>query len=156
MMVTNRLRGNLCLQPSTTMATHTTRPTKTTMLPLHAEAVRKCRKLECERRLIEHPQPGAQPLNIIFTHALIPAMHAVRYIPPRPPFRQHDLPLTFHDILKNPSLEFTTYRSNSTRKYKDQLATFATAYPQLGSLTCTRSTPICRSSIYTALPQCEK
>ena len=133
---------------------HTTRLMKMKSQPLHAETNRKCQKLEHEKWLIKHPQPGEQPLNVIFAHALILAMHAACHIPPRPPFHQQFHPFTFHDILKNPSLEFKTYRSNSTRKYKDQLAMFATAYPKLGSLTCTRSTLICRSSIYTVLLQC--
>ena len=112
----------------------TTRPKKTTTSPLHAEANRKCRKLEREKRLIERPQPGAQPLNSIFAHALIPAMHTVRHIPPRPPSRQHVRPLMFRNTLKNSSLESTTYRPSSIRKHKEQLATFTIAHPQLNTL----------------------
>ena len=60
--------------------------------PLHAETNRKCQKLEHEKWLIKHPQPGEQPLNVIFAHALIP------------------------DILKNSLLESTIYRPSSTQQ----------------------------------------
>ena len=49
---------------------------------MFAEVNCKCRKLKCEKRLIEHPQPGAQPLNVIFAHVLISTTRAVRQYHP--------------------------------------------------------------------------
>ena len=67
-------------------------------LPTREEANRRRRKLERERRLTERPQPGAQPLIVGFAHALTAAAHAVRHIPPEPPFVStfaHSLSVTF-------------------------------------------------------------
>ena len=61
----------------------TMRQTKTTTFPVHAEANRKRQMLEREKRLLGRTQPGAQPLNVEFAHALIPATHTVRHPPPR-------------------------------------------------------------------------
>ena len=103
-------------------------------LPTREEANRGRRKLERERRLTERPQPGAQPLIVVFAHVLIPATHAVCHIPPRRPFRQLVRPLTFRGNLSNSSLESTIYCPTSTCKFKDQLAMFTIAYPQPNTL----------------------
>ena len=92
--------------------------------------------------------------NVIFVHALIPATHAVRHIPPRPPFRQHVRPLSFRDIHKNSSLESTIYRPSSPANTKTKLQRSQLRIRNSTRSTRTRSTLICRPSIRITLLQC--
>ena len=97
-------------------------------LPTREEANRGRQKLEHERWLTERPQPGAQPLIVVFAHVLIPATHAVRHIPPRLPFRQHVRPL-FPRHSQKIFIGVYDLSSHFTRKHKDQAMTFTTTYP---------------------------